>query len=656
MNSTDPTISLSKPPLKERKPDTSYLWMYVVFVYLFTVLAIYLLVLETKKIIVIRQAYLGTQATVTDRTFRVSGIPDQLRSEEKIRTFFEGLEIGKVDSVMLCRDWKKLDDLIAKRTACLRRLEAIWAVHLGYSRPPRTNRWRPPDLEARDDGYENTQLLSESDMQRARDLRPRPMHTIRYGFLNLQGKKIDAIDYHEEKLRRYDKRISELRKKEFKPTALAFVTMESTATCQMAVQAILDPIPGQLLTTLAPPPADVVWQNTYLSRNTRIIRSWTIMIIIGIFSIFWAALLIPVAGLLSIEAIETYLPGLGDLLERHNVLRSFIQTSLPTLGFSSLAIGVPYLYDWLSNLQGMTSQGDVELSLISKNFFFTFFNLFIVFTIWGTASNFYDFWNNLQDVLKDTTGIAYALAGSLETLTHFYVNLIILQGIGLFPFRLLEFGSVVTYPIYLLWAATPRDHAELRQAPVFVYGYYLPQTLLVFVMCIVYSVLPSSWLMLLFGLVYFIIGSFIYKYQLLYAMYHRQHSTGQAWPMICNRIMVGVFIFQVAMVGTLALKGAITRAILLVPLIGGTIWYYLYFERTYNPLMNYIALNSIAPHGTVEVPTPPESTWDRDTDQGRAVDTSPDTGLRYINPNLVAPLEKLWVSRTTANGSAGQDI
>jgi hypothetical protein len=31
-------------------------------------------------------------------------------------------------------------------------------------------------------------------------------------------------------------------------------------------------------------------------------------------------------------------------------------------------------------------------------------------------------------------------------------------------------------------------------------------------------VFPSSWLICLFGLIYFTVGKFIYKYQLLYAM------------------------------------------------------------------------------------------------------------------------------------------
>lgn len=35
----------------------------------------------------------------------------------------------------------------------------------------------------------------------------------------------------------------------------------------------------------------------------------------------------------------------------------------------------------LSQYQGLLSQADIELSVISKNFFFTFFNLFLAFTV-----------------------------------------------------------------------------------------------------------------------------------------------------------------------------------------------------------------------------------------------------------------------------------
>ncbi|ERF76554.1 hypothetical protein EPUS_05827 [Endocarpon pusillum Z07020] len=639
-------------------------WVYVTFVYLFSALAIYLLVKETQKVIHVRQGYLGSQSTVTDRTLRLSGIPVELRSEEKIKQFIEDLQIGKVDSVMICRNWKELDNLITQRMTCLRRLEEAWTVHLGYRRVERNIATLPmvqpppPGPAANGNDEEQVGLLSGSEFEHAHVApykRDRPQTKIRYGPFKIQSRKIDAIDYYEEKLQKLDKTIEEARKKEYPATPLAFVTMESTAACQMAVQASLDPNPGQLLASLAPPPADVVWQNTYLSRYSRMFRAWIIMAIVGVLTVFWIFIIVPFAGLLELETIRSYFPALANVLEEHKVLKTLVSTSLPTLVLSLLSITVPYLYDWLSSMQGMTSAGDVELSLISKNFLFTFFNLFIIFTVFGTAATFSKFQDNLRDLLRDTSTLAYTIANSLEGLTLFYVDLIILQGIGLFPFRLLEFGAVAMYPVWLIGAKTPRDYAELVQPPVFNYGYFVPQTILVFIICTVYSVLDGSWLVLVSGLLFFLIGHFVYKYQLLYAMDHRQHSTGRAWPMICNRVFVGLALFQIAMSGWLALRQAFICAVVIAPLFVGTIWYIIYFQRTFDPLMKFIALRSIGRDDLISLPTPPETRWDRDTDWGRTVDTDPETGLRYINPSLVQPLEKIWINNPTANGGgAGQ--
>ena len=645
-----------KPKVVKSHPGVS--WTHAGFTYIFTAVALYLLMLETRKIIRIRQAYLGSQSTITDRTIRLSGIPKDMRTEERIHDFVEELEIGKVDSVMLCSDWSELDQAVDARMSCLRKLETAWTAHLGHPHSLRHARKAHAQHSTDADDNEQTTLLPETEMGRSHASdgeRTRPLHLIRYGFFMLQSKKVDAIDYFEEKLRKYDEQISALRKSEFPSTPLAFVTLESTAACQMAIQAILDPTPGQLIANPAPPPADVVWRNTYLSRNNRMFRSWSIMVFIGLLSIFWVVLLIPLATLLDIDAIDRLLPGFKKALEDQPNLQSLVSSGLPTLIFSLLAVAVPYLYDWLSNMQGMTSQGDVELSLISKNYFFTFFNLFIVFTLLGTTSRFYGVWDSLKKLLdlkrwQDAAVIASAVARALEALSPFYTNLIILQGVGLFPFRLLEFGAVALYPVWLLTARTPRDHAELTKPPIFSYGYYLPQSMLVFVACIMYSILPRSWLITVFGLIYFFIGGFIYKYQLLYAMDHRQHSTGRAWPMICQRVFVGLIVFQIAMSGVLALRTAFSASLSVLPLLVATVWFSFYFSKSYQPLMQFIALRSIDRQPPEpEIPVSPGATWDRDTEQGRTVDTSDETGMRYINPNLTMPLEALWI-RSAGHG------
>ena len=338
----------------QQRLSTNYLWIYVVFPYLFSGLTLYLIITTTKRIIAVRQRFLGTKTSVTDRTIRLSGIPEHLRSEEKVKRTIEELEIGNVESVTLCKNWQELDTLMAERLACLRNLEEAWTVHQGSRRVERNLETLPfaqppppgPDVEP-EAGDERSGLLSAhpEESHVVPYARERPKTRIWYGFLHLQSRQIDAIDYFGEKLRKIDDKIREVRKKDFEPTPLAFVTLDSTAACQMAVQAVMDPEPMQLLAKLAPAPVDVVWKNTYLSRRNRMIRAWVVTAIIVVLTILWSVLLIPLAGLLNLETISKVWPQLGQALRSHPISKSLVSTGLPTLLISLLNVLVPYLYD-----------------------------------------------------------------------------------------------------------------------------------------------------------------------------------------------------------------------------------------------------------------------------------------------------------------------
>lgn len=153
-------------------------------------------------------------------------------------------------------------------------------------------------------------------------------------------------------------------------------------------------------------------------------------------------------------------------------------------------------------------------------------------------------------------------------------------------------------------------------------------------------------MVILSGLVYFLIGSFVYKYQLLYAMDHRQHSTGKAWTMICDRIIVGIILFQITVGGQLALKKALIRSFMLVPLLIGTIWFTYVYARTYRPLMRFIALKSIKraeqsdysrPEGSDDESLGSRRRYEMDTLRGQTLDETRENGMRFINPSLIDP-------------------
>ncbi|KAL1588188.1 hypothetical protein WHR41_02830 [Cladosporium halotolerans] len=668
--------------------ETDYLWMYVAFAYLFTGIAVYMVFAYTRKIIEVRQDYLGSQTTVTDRTIRLSGIPAHLQEEEKIKEFIESLDIGKVDSVTICRDWKELDTAMTNRTNTMRRLEEAYAVHMGFRTvernleslpiaqppPPAPTADGVPELEQENTDEHERLVLVDGQPHVRPYAKLRPKTRIWYGRFGLQSRKVDAIDYYQEKLREADAEIKRLREKEYPATPIAFVTMDSVAACQMAIQAVLDPSPLQLIANPSPAPSEVMWRNTYLPRRSRMIRSWSVTLGILFLSIFWSIILVPVAGLLNTDTIGKVFPQLAEFLDAHKNIKSLVAAQLPTLIASLLMVLVPYMYYYLSWYQGWISLGDMELSAISKNFLFVFINFFVVFTALGTFSQFYQFFERFGDALRDFRRVAITLAVSLQKLLGFYVNFIILQGLGLLPFRLLEFGSVVLYPIYLMGAKTPRDYAELVQPPTFSYGFYLPTSLLVYIICMVYSVLHSSWRILLAGSAYFALGHFVYKYQLLYAMDHQQHSTGRGWGMICDRIFVGLVFFQITTAGQLILRGAIPRSLLLVPLIIGTIWMSIAYGNTYKPLLRFIALRSVrraeqtayedepdnpVPSGYLSPDRNPwadaesvRNRWGRDG-RARGKDASSDTSMRFVNPSLVAPLDPVWI--TEAETAAVED-
>lgn len=642
------------------RPDMSqertYLWAYVIFTYLFVGATIYSMNWETFRIIKFRQDYLGTQSTVTDRTFRLTGIPSDLRSEQRIRQLIEDLDIGSVTAVTLCRDWREIDDLMEERNGLLRKLEKSWARFLKSQHAHKPEQRQTPGATPSGNGSgtphiideeagENGQLLEDNTSNPDSAEGPRPQVSIRYGLFKMRSRKMDAIDYYEEKLRRIDAKIVVARKREYRPTDMALVTMDSVASCQMVTQARIDPRPGSLLTKATPAPSDLVWRNTYALRGVRRLKSWAVTIFITFLTLIWIFPTAFLASLLSICTIKKVAPSFFDWLNEHTIIYSLFQNGVPSLVVSLLNVAVPYLYDWLSNCQGMISQGDVELSVISKNFFFTFFNTFFVFAVSRTG---FDFWSTLQEWAKNTSLIPAAIATDVEELSIFYIAFIMLQGIGLMPFRLLEVGSVILYPIYRMTSATPRDFADLQKPPTFQYGFYLPTALLVFNLCLIYSVLRWGFVILIFGTIYFILGYFTFKYMLLYAMDQPQHATGGAWRIICYRIIVGLLVFEVVMVGQIASAPAWVQSAFILPLIPFTIWYSYYFKQRFDPLTRHIALRAIRSDedeaavvdwefGDEVVHGPPHGASHGLFRRDSTLDEFRERGLTFVNPSLVVP-------------------
>lgn len=76
--------------------------------------------------------------------------------------------------------------------------------------------------------------------------------------------------------------------------------------------------------------------------------------------------------------------------------------------------------------------------------------------------------------------------------------------------------------------------------------------------------------------------------------YKPYESQGQAWPITFIRLIWGVVIFLIFMIGIFILKKAFIISSLLAPLLFGTVLWTWYVDKQFRPLSKYVSLSSVS--------------------------------------------------------------
>lgn len=342
-------------------------------------------------------------------------------------------------------------------------------------------------------------------------------------------------------------------------------------------------------TSTAPEPRDVFWDNLILPPSELTTRSVVVSCTVFFLIFFWAGPIAVFSSFLNLESLEKLIPGITVVAESSPALKSVLQGFLPTAGVSIFLAVVPNILEALCKNQGIQSHSGIGRSLYNKYFTFILFNVVLVFTVAGTwVQTFNKVYHNLGE-------LTLLLATSLSRVAPFFVNFLILKGIGMFPIQLLLIGDVFKQSFHGFLSKTPRDYAETRAPPEQNIGVVYANATLAFVIVLIYSCMKP--LILLFGLLYFTFGYVVYKYQVLYIFFRPNESNGRIWPMVYNRIMVGLLIFQATMIGVLMLKKSYLFGALLVPLPIGTVWFWVWTTKAYKLTAEYVPLELLRPDG-----------------------------------------------------------
>ncbi|KAI9000885.1 DUF221-domain-containing protein [Trametes punicea] len=558
---------------------SSYLSVHLLFTYVFTILSLRAIYKNFKRFIRSRQLFsLELVHSVPARTVMITHLPPHLQNEPALAEYFEQMDL-RVESVNICREVGSLRRLLDVRTDALLKLESAWVDYLGNPSQvaPRTVANHP--LVDTD-----TASLESQPEQLVLPNRKRP--TVRPGWFK---RKVDAIEYYEQKFREADELVKKRRRTgRFKPTHVAFVTFEKMSSAQVAAQAVHAPQPTQSLTYLAPEPRDIVWSNVSQPPLVSLTRDWIAMGAMVVLQFFWFIPITALASLLSYSEIKKTMPWLADMIESNERLAAIVQNSLPSVAMITLNATLPFLLEALTLIQALPARSWIEFSIMKKYFLFLLMNVVFIFLVAST------YWQLVRDLASSPAKGIEKLADALAAgkARHFFVSYVILQGIGLMPLQLLNLGIIIPRLFYRLFITrTPRDFAELNAPPMINYGIVYPQAILIFVITLLYSVIQP--LILVFGAVYFGIAYVVYKYKLLFVFYKPYESQGQAWPITFVRLIWGVLMFIIFMTGLFILKKSFVLATLLAPLLGGTLLWWYYTDKQFRPLSKFVSLSSV---------------------------------------------------------------
>jgi hypothetical protein len=343
-----------------------------------------------------------------------------------------------------------------------------------------------------------------------------------------RGKTVPSIDYYTAKLHLLTSLITQNRARaatEYDALSTAFVTFKDPADARKACNylAVHPNNPLACLVTMAPQYEDIDW--TRVMRSTyqvEILKDWVVNIGVWGFTIFWVFPVSLFVGLVSIQSISTFWPSLYNYLSSHPWEEEIIQSFLPTVLISLLAILIPPILLLIAKkAHTIITLSVMHDTIMTRYYKFLIVNVLVFFCV-GTAA-LQSFLTSFKNV--SGSGIINTVASSFPSAGPFYVGWLIFTTAIHGGFELMLFGLPLFSHPSTKRHVTPRKRATGIRPRTFNFYYWLPNHLLVIHVLLLFALLNP--LVIPFGLVYFSVETAVVKNQLLHVYAKNYECNGQ---------------------------------------------------------------------------------------------------------------------------------
>ncbi|KAI4374311.1 hypothetical protein MLD38_012321 [Melastoma candidum] len=303
-------------------------------------------------------------------------------------------------------------------------------------------------------------------------------------------------------------------------------------------------------------------------------------------------------SLANIEGIEKVLPFLKPLIERDGV-KSVIQGFLPGIALKIFLILLPTILMTMSKIEGYTSLSSLERRSASKYYLFVLVNVFLGSIIAGTA------FQQLQAFIQESpTKIPITVGVSIPMKATFFITYIMVDGWAGVAAEILRLVPLIVFHLKNTFLVkTEKDREQAMDAGSLGFATSEPRIQLYFLLGFVYSVVTP--ILLPFIIVFFAFAFLVFRHQII-NVYDQKYESGAAfWPDIHMRIIIGMIISQLLLMGLLSTRDAAYSTPLLIVLPILTIWFHKFCKGRFESAFVKFPLQDAMVKDTLERATEP---------------------------------------------------
>ncbi|PPR89081.1 hypothetical protein GOBAR_AA31597 [Gossypium barbadense] len=380
------------------------------------------------------------------------------------------------------------------------------------------------------------------------------------GFMGLWGTKVDAIDHYTSQIQKLNEEEAVERERVKKdPDAIvpaAFVSFKSRWAAAVCAQTQLCRNPTLWLTEWAPEPRDVFWDNFAIPYFELTIRRESVK-----------------------SVIQGFLPGI--------VLKIFLAV-------------LPQILMTMSKIEGYPSISALDRKSAAKYHMFILVNIFLGSIITGSALQQLKTFIDLPP-----TEIPKTIGVYIPMKANFFITYIMVDGWAGVAAEILRLVPLVLFHLKNTFLVkTEQDRYEAMEPGSIDFPVGEPRIQLYILLGLVYA--PITPFLLPFIIIFLAFAYVVFRNQVINVYDPKYESAAAFWPDVHKRMVIGLFISQLLLLGLLSTKKIGRNYFALLPLPVLTIWFFMYCKGRFESAFVRFPLQEAMVKDTLEKATEPQ--------------------------------------------------